>query len=291
LKGLAEGRADSAIAPYAALELAAIESDAGRYQDAADLLSKLRDSKTPVAPDLNAQAAYRLAFCQLKLDQPRKAIELLDPILKEDGAPALAPAANLLAGECRFKLGRHAEAAPYFEKAVASPPDEQSLASALLRLGECRAATQEWPASESAFNAYLARFKDGEFAFQARFGIGWAKENAGDFDGAIASYRLVTDKHQGPTAARAQFQIGECLFAKKQYDDAARELLRVDILFAYPEWSAAALYEAGRCFEALAKPDLAAEQFKQVKSKYPDTEWARLAAERLNAPRASAQPK
>ena len=36
------------------------------------------------------------------------------------------------------------------------------------------------------------------------------------------------------TAARAQFQIGECLFAMKKYDDAARELLKTDIQDFFP---------------------------------------------------------
>src|SRR5262249_32657937 len=96
------------------------------------------------------------------------------------------------------------------------------------------------------------------------------------------AYRAVVERHKGPTAARAQFQIGECLFAKKNYAEAARELLKVDILYAYPEWSAAAIYEAGRCLEKLNKPDESQAQFKQVDEKYPQTKWASLARQRLH---------
>ena len=52
-------------------------------------------------------------------------------------------------------------------------------------------------------------------------------------------------------------------------------------LYAYPEWSAAALYEAGRCFEKLIKPVEARAQFQQVIDEYGQTRWAKLAAERL----------
>ena len=89
------------------------------------------------------------------------------------------------------------------------------------------------------------------------------------------------DQHQGPTAARAQFQIGECLFAENKFDDAARELIKVDILYAYPEWSAAALYEAGRCFEELSNPVDARRQFEKVVEHHQGTEWADLASGRL----------
>ena len=59
----------------------------------------------------------------------------------------------------------------------------------------------------------------------------------------------------------------------------ARE--KVDILYGYPEWSAAALYEAGRCFREMGNPVEARKQFEQVQTKHGQTRWARLAAERL----------
>jgi len=160
----------------------------------------------------------------------------------------------------------------------------------LLRLGESLAALQRWARSEKAFTDYLERQADSEQWFQAQFGIGWARENQERHDEAIEAYRAVVARHKGPTAARAQFQIGECLFARKQYEDAARELLKVDILYAYPEWSAAALYEAGRCFEALGKTVEARTQFKAVVDKHKQTRWGELAGKRLAALSASVLP-
>jgi TolA-binding protein len=117
--------------------------------------------------------------------------------------------------------------------------------------------------------------------FQARFGVGWALENEGRLDEAVEAYRAVVKRHQGPTAARAQFQIGECLYSQKKYVEAVRELLKVDIHYAYPEWSAAALYEAGRCFQEMGDPVDARRQFEQVRQQHADTHWAQLAGERL----------
>ncbi|MHC5002219.1 MAG: tetratricopeptide repeat protein, partial [Planctomycetota bacterium] len=64
---------------------------------------------------------------------------------------------------------------------------------------------------------------------------------------------------------------------------AARELLKVDILYAYPKWSAAAIYEAARCFEELSNPVDARRHFQQVLDEYADTQWAVLATQRLEA--------
>jgi TolA-binding protein len=159
-----------------------------------------------------------------------------------------------------------------------------------LRLGECQAALRQWDRSDQAFRRYLERVEDPPLWYEAQFGVGFALENRGRHDEAIEAYRLVLDRHEGPTAARAQFQIGECLYARKKYDEAARELLKVDILYAYPQWSAAALFEAGRCFEALGKLVEARAQYQTVVDKYRQTEWAGPAAERLKSVAKDAVP-
>ena len=94
--------------------------------------------------------------------------------------------------------------------------------------------------------------------------------------------RDLTGLGQQQTAARAQFQIGECLFAQKQFEEAVRALLKVDILYAYPEWSAAALHEAGRCFVEMRDPAAARRHFQQVIDEHAETEWATLARRELD---------
>lgn len=282
------GRAGSGpLAPYATLDLAGLEADAGRFPVAAELLTKLRrtkDGPAALAPEIAEGATYRLAVCEYRMDHTKQAAALLDEFLSAHPKSKLTAAATVLAGECRFKLGQHKEAAAHFRRIVDEFPQEgASLGPSLLRLGESLAALQDWAASERVFTEYLDRFGDGELWFQARFGQGWARENAGRIDSAIEAYQQVVQKHQGATAARAQFQIGECLFAQDKLDEAVRELLKVDILYAYPEWSAAALYEAGRCLQAMSKPAEAAEQFKAVGARFPDTNWAKLAADQLRS--------
>lgn len=278
------GRGQGPLAPYATLDLAALESDAGRFKEASELLTRLRRPRegAPLPPDVAEGAAYRLAICEYRLERPKQAAALLEEFLTAYPKSSLIPAATVLAGECQFLLGRHDEAVRHFRRVLDEFPQESaSIGPSMLRLGESLAAIHDWAESERVYSRYLERFGDTELWFQARFGQAWAMENAGRHAQAIDAYRRVVDKHQGPTAARAQFQIGECLFAQGKHEEAIRELLKVDILYGYPEWSAAALYEAGRCFQAMSKPKEAAEQFKQVKDKYPATDWARLASEQL----------
>lgn len=269
------------LTPNATLELADLERAAGDLDEAETLLTTL------VADDssaLHEAALYRLGAVAYEKQDHQAASEHLSRFVAAHPDSALVPSASLLAGESFYKRGAFEKALPHLERAVTktTPDDAPAIhGPALLRLGECRAALQQWRASGEAFNTYLREHPDSDLWFQARFGIGWSLENQARYDDAIQSYREVVDRHQGKTAARAQFQIGECLFAQKSFDEAVRALLKVDILYAYPEWSAAALHEAGRCFVELRDPTAARQHFQQVIDEHADTEWATLARREL----------
>jgi TolA-binding protein len=275
----------SELSAHAVLELAELEADAKHFDEAAKLLKPLceRAAKraNSVPDDVLERGLYRLGICRFELDDFEEASRWLGDLLDKFPKTAFAPSAGFYCGEALFHLGRHDAAVKRFQAVIDEYSDDDACGPSMLRQGECFAVLQQWPRSERVFAEYLARHPKAENWFQARFGIAWAQENQGRQAEAIEGYRAVVDKHQGPTAARAQFQIGECLYAMKKYDEATRELLKVDILYAYPEWCSAALFEAGRCFEELNKAAEASEQYRAVVEKYKDTKWAALAGQRL----------
>jgi len=281
-----DSKTESVETAYALLELAELESAGKRWDSAVKLLERLRKldaGPVDVPSDIRSAGLYRLGVCEFEREGFAKSAALLKEFIEKFGDHKLAASAGFFRGEALIKTDQQREAAECLTRVTESFKDDAVYGPSLLRLGEALATLQRWDRSERVFNAYLRKFSKSEFAYQAQFGIGWARENLKRYDEAIAAYRPVVDKHKGPTAARAQFQIGECLFAKKQLDEAVRELLKVDILYAYPEWSAAALYEAGRCFEQLGKQVEARRQYKRVRDKHGETRWAELAKARLAA--------
>ena len=277
---------------HALLDLAAIEMEAGRFDGAASLLSQVRDLAELVAipDDVLEATTYRIGVCAQDLDRDAEAVDALGGFASRWPDSDLVPSAGLICAESLIRLGRQGEAISHLKRATEGSPGEDIEAPGLLRLGQCQAALTQWAASEETFKRYLRSFAGSALEYQARFGLAWAVENQGRQREAIAMYQQVVDSHQGPTAARSQFQIGECLFAMGEHDAAVRELLRVDILYDYPEWSAAALYEAGRCFESLKNPDKAREHYEQARERLPESEWANLAAQRLKALTPTALP-
>ena len=281
-KALIQPGHDATLRLFAMTDLAEIEADAGGHERAVELLGGVRSAGKEVPADLRARATYLLGVSEFRLEHFDKAAALMDEFLA--GRPgALEPSALLVSGESQFRLARHKEAVERLRQVVEKHAEDPAAATAMLRLGESLAALQQWGESERVFEAYLSRFKESELWFQARFGLGWARENQSKAEDAIACYREVAERHEGPTAARAQFQIGECLFALGRHEEAAKELMKVDILYAYPEWSAAALFEAGRCFEAMNDPDKARAQYTAVVERFKDSKWAPQATQRLAA--------
>lgn len=290
-------RAEPTLKAYAAVDLAELEAEAGRHAPAAEILRTVLAAKPPPPPDVARRGAYQLGVCAFRTEKFEEAAAMMQRFLEAPPPAGAGPAdaalnasASLVAGESCLKLGRHKQAAEHLKRVVEGHPKDPTRPTALLRLGEAQAVLQLWADSEKTFNAYLAEFSAAELWFQAKFGSAWAMENQGRIDDALKAYREVVDRHQGPTAARAQFQVGECLFAKKEYETAARELLKVDILYDYPEWSAAALYEAGRCFESMNDLDNARKQFELVRAQHGQTRWASLAGERLAATKTKPVP-
>ncbi len=269
----------SAIVSNATVELADLLIEAGEVTQAIAVLRTLVDEESG-DPSMTADASIRLGMLLYQEGLHADAVDAMQGALDQsDPEDRTLDRARLLCGESLFQLGLWASAVTHLE--VASASDDRSIAEpALLRLGASAAELQRWAASEEAYRGALDRFADTPHRTAALFGIGWALESAGDPEAAISVYR---DAAQGTTetAARAQFQLGECLFALGRHEEAATELIKVDILYASPRWSAAALYEAGRCFDAIGDRDKAIEQWEQVLSTEGAGEWATMAQARL----------
>ncbi len=283
---LASGPAPG-IEACAAVDLAQLFLNDGSPEQALSLLHRAETAAAraaePARSTIPIDSMYLRGACFVRLERFAEAAKSLEGYLDQQPAGESAASAGLLLADALMRIGRSEQAVRRIRAVIDRESEEATIAVALLRLGDACAASQDWNASEEAFAEFLRRFASSDLWFQARFGIGWARENAGHPEAALEAYAEVVARHQGPTAARAQFEIGECLFALKRHEEAVRELLKVDILFTAPQWSAAALYEAGRCLREMNREAEARRQFQQVIYRFPDTEWARLAIELLAA--------
>ena len=87
---------------------------------------------------------------------------------------------------------------------------------ALLRLGYAYAQLNNWDASRQAYDEVVARFGQGPWADEARYGVGWALQNQKRYDEAASAYAEVTRRTAAEVAAQAQYNLGVCRFEQKR---------------------------------------------------------------------------
>ncbi|MCB9842367.1 MAG: tetratricopeptide repeat protein [Phycisphaeraceae bacterium] len=266
-------------------ELARLDARSGEHERARAHLqeaSRLLDGAAAPDRSLESGVLYLSASTALALEMHDEAARLGGEYVQRFPDGALVCDAALVGGEGARRLRRWDESARLFDLAAASG-DKEITGSALLRKGDTLGEAGRWGESDAAYAAFLERHSGDARWFRAAFGRGWCAENSGDPRGAMAWYGRVVDGHEGETAARAQFQIGECLYALGEHEEAVRAFMKVDLLHAYPEWSAGALYEAGRCLEQSGDREQARARFAEVVERFGGSEWARMARRALKS--------
>ena len=263
-------------------ELADLLYDDGKFKAACELLAKVLADKATDA-DARRVPHYRLGWCYAKLNDHAKAGAVFADFAREYAKDELAPWALYQAGVAYATAGNHAQAEQHFATLVKAHPKHESVPVAYLKLGEVQNEARRYQPAATTFQTFLTKYPKNEFVYLGQFGMGWSLESRRKYIEARKWYGKVVETHNGITAARAQFQIGETHFAEGKFERAAQELLKVDIVYAYPEWSARALYEAGRAFEQLKQLDNARQQYALCVKKYKDLSAAKLAQQRLKA--------
>lgn len=157
-----------------------------------------------------------------------------------------------------------------------------------LRRAQALAHLDQWSEAYAMVSKIAAEFPNFEQQFEADYLIGRCLASRADFQGARDAYLKVIRSPAGAkteTAAMAQWMIGETFFHQKNYEAALREYLKVEILYAYPTWQAAALLQAGKCRELLGESREADKLYTRLMKEHPGTGFAQEAAQRMgNAP-------
>jgi TolA-binding protein len=276
------GYPNSTLAPLARTELAELlYADNNFAQAAAMLWPVVSDDKAD--PKVLAAASYRLAWCYQKQGDYDKAADSFRDFASKFPTDEMAPSALLQAALADSDAGRDEAAQKELADMLKRFPQDKDAPVAMLKLAEVQAAQNDFAGSLLSSRDYLAKYPSSPLAYRAQFSIGWALENQQKYDEARTQYQMVIAATNGETAARAQFQIGETYLAQQKYEQGATALLAVDDVYAYPKWSARALFEAGRAFEQLKQPEQAKLQYTQVLTKYKDAPEAELAQGRLKS--------
>lgn len=279
---------DSLLSIDSRFELSELLSEREEHDAAIKLLKDANDveprgDKLPTA-ELVDRIRIRLGACLVAKKDLDAALGYFDAVGNNPKSPLMAQGIYR-AGEVLLLKGETAKA---IEK-LAMFRDKGELHNipqvsdrALLRLGYALGLEKKWVPSQQAYELLVNRFGGSSWVHEARYGIGWAMQNAGQYDPAVNWYQQVINGTTSEVAAKAHLQIGLCRMEQKRYGDAVASLLIVPFTFDYPDLSAAALTEAARALTADNKPEQAQKLLQKVVKDFPNTEWAKAAQEKLS---------
>jgi TolA-binding protein len=256
------------------------DDEQGQYKAAArsyyDAMQKAGKS------ELGEKAAYKLGWAHFHLEAFDKAQQAFTYQRANFPQGRLAANAAFMAAESLFKQGKWNEALAAYAT-VKNPDGKDFDVLALLHAGEAEAKLKRWERSLAVLTRGAKEHPNSDHLPEFLCEQAWARQNLGQLDAALALYEEVTTRTDREVAARARFMIGEICLANKKYADAIDNFVKTAYGYSYPTWQAKAHYQAGRSYEALGKKDEARREYQEVVEKFPDSDRAKAAKERLDA--------
>ena len=231
---------------------------------------------------LGEKASHKLGWTYFQQENYASAAETFAFQAQSWPQGELVADGQFMTGESFFKQEKFKEALAAFTK-VQNPPRKELLLLAKLHSAQSASALQDWQQSKRLADQALAVDSASPYLAEILYEQAWAQQNLGKGDEAMVIYEEVTSKSDAEVAARARFMIGEILFERKQHKEAIRNFFKVAYAYNYPEWQAAAHYEAARCFEVLKDTAQAKKSYQEVVDKFPQSSRVASARERLAA--------
>ena len=267
---------DHDLESQARLELAELLRNAGQPEKA---LSALEG-----ADEANPRVRLERAWILFQTGENGRAGETFAEVASELEDPAAKRDAWFQAGEAAMRGKDFSAALERFERA-AGVEEAEATAPPRLRLAEAYGLNGRWRESARAARRLQTEFLDHDLTGRAVYQEAWALENQGKYAEAIERYRSwVETGDKSPTAARCQFQIGECLLALDRTDAAIAAFMQTVVAHDVPEVRAPALLELADTLRNAGRPEEAREWYQTLLKEYPDSSAADLAREPLESP-------
>ena len=107
---------------------------------------------------------------------------------------------------------------------------------------------------------------------------------AGKYDLALIGFRNFMSQYpRAELSPQAQFEIGECEFARKNFVDAAREYDKVVLLFPKTDMAPKALYKKGIALQSAGRDAEANDALHRVLKDYPHSDAAKSVKDLLDS--------
>ncbi len=183
---------------------------------------------------------------------------------------------------------------PLEGRANATVGQEEWFPQVWLLLSEAYFRVRNYTAVEA--NVAELRKKDPQspFLYQLDEILGRSLHKRAMFEEARTAYQRVVDSPDGKrteTAAKAQLGLAETYLFQKNFDAAHKEYYKVYVGYAFPEYQAAALYQAITCDLELKRPEDALKTFETLKTEFPTSQYVGRAEQAVKPVQEKTRPE
>ncbi|WP_165248480.1 tetratricopeptide repeat protein [Paludisphaera soli] len=281
--------------PYAADARFNLAESANERKDFAEVVRLLEPLVEPASPDapklperLAADVLYRLGRTRVERGEWAEAAATLDRLIAEAPASPRIREARFLRAEAALRQDQFEPAEKLLADLIAEPasPDDPPdlLRLARERRVQCLLGLKRWQAALDEADALKGTIAEAAAKDPVEFARGRALLGLGRPEDARSAFQAVIDSRQsGDLAAQAQLMRGEAFFHEDKFLQALTEFLKVDVLYDAPRRQAAALLEAGKVYERLARWPEAAETYERLTTRFPEDPCAVEAEARRKA--------
>jgi len=281
---IAEQHRDSVYWADGTYRLAQRAAAAEQYDRARQLADRL--TQADCTPEIRSHALFLQGQLAASTQRWAGVSGPMQELLKQFPDSPLADTATFWVAEAYYQQKEYEAALEWFAKLEPAelPGEEAWRGMILLRRAQILAEQQNWQQAYQLANGIEERFPKVPQQYEVDCLLGRCLAQQGNFAAAVPRYERVIRSPEGgrtETAAMAQWLIGEAFAAQRDLEQALKAYYRVDTLFNYPTWKAAALVQAGKCHELRGERADAANVWGQVVAKYSDTPYAQEAAKRL----------
>ncbi len=251
----------------------------GRFPEAQQALEAFVQGSH--APDLTGEALYYLATLYAEQEQYEAAQHALQQLLAAYAEHPRVPDALLLLATVHLKQANYEAALQSYQRFLSLAPERSDLLArafygqsvALLELGRLAEARQ-------VLTQALSRLPENAHPTILQLGQARLAEAEGRLEEAERLYRNVVGQAQDETGAEALYRLGALLLRRGDPHRAIEELSRLPTLFpGYPEWLARGYLTQARAFLTLGQRGEAARLYDLVIAEFPNTSFARIAAQ------------
>lgn len=254
------------------------------YDRANNLLTQL-NSLENTNPSIEEHALYLAGQVAAAREQWDQVEAPLAQLVEKYPEGSLRLLAQYWRAEASYRLGRTDDALESFETLLAETLDCKESWSPMvaLRRAQIFASRREWDEALEMASQIAAEHPGFAQQYEVDYLIGRCHASQARFEDARSAYARAVNSSTGArteTAAMAQWMTGETYFHQKNFRLAIKEYLRVEILYAYPEWQAAALLQAAKCHEQLNEWQDASQIYARLLEHFGQTTYAEEAAAR-----------